>query len=823
MSLPLSQVAAPSTAGCRLVSIDGRAIPLVGVHVSADAGGGLARVVVEQRFSNTHADPLTATYQLPLPADGAVVGFSFLIGERRIVGEIDRKHRARQRFEQAIAQGRTAAILDQDRSSLFTQEIGNIPPGAEVIAEITVEQPLTWKQGSWEWRFPTVVAPRFMGSTTPDAARVSVDVADGPLSATAAMTLQIRDGMTGPARSTTHALQGAAELVSLPEGTALDRDIVVRWRVATPAPTASLELSQSGSATHGLLTIVPPVADTARSVVPRDLILLLDTSGSMGGRPLDQAKALGRALIDGMTAQDRLEMISFASRPDRWKSGPVSMGAIGRAQARRWLESQRARGSTQMRDGIIEALKSLRPGAQRQIILVSDGLIGFEKLIISTVLDKLPASSRVHTIGVGSGVNRSLTGPVARAGGGVEVVIGLDESSEEAAQILLARTSRPEIVDFTLSGTALIDHAPRRLPDLFAGSPSRISLHLKPGTLILSGHTAAGPWQTALEVPDTTGGRSVLATRFAREKVEDLELRIAAGGDKAVVDAQIEALGLSAGISTRLTSWIAATEEATVDPSAPTRTERVPHALPYGMSAEGAGLRRSRAVDRFEGFDDDIYCAVIAFSENELGAVPPSAPMSASQGAPRRGPADRFKGSAGGGGALPPSEEEEESVMDAEDSPMAGDFFGSPADPEPVIGRSRASARGGRQDKAPSRAFDGLRKKLSRRRATPKAPAKSESESVSKEKAAPISRTLIAVVKLHANGQLILEIILTAALDWAPTGTSLGMPVGGTRAGRYDAGQRIRLVLSLAEGAAIPTEITVDSSGTPLKLVVKRS
>ena len=788
MPLPHAQVAAPTT-GSRLVSVDGRVLPLTGVHVSADAGGGLVRVVVEQRFFNTHVDPLTATYQLPLPADGAVVGFSFLIGERRIVGEIDRKQRARQRFEQAVAQGRTAAILDQDRSSLFTQEIGNIPPGTEITAEITIEQPLTWRPGCWEWRFPTVVAPRFLGSLTPDPDRVSVDILDGPLATTAAVTLQIRDAMTGAACSTSHELQGEAEQVSLPMGTPLDRDIVIRWPVAAPTPTTNLELSEADGEAHGLLTIVPPVADLLRPVVPRDLILLLDTSGSMGGRPLSQAKALGRALIAGMTDEDRLEMISFAARPERWHAGPVAMDAAGRAQARRWLERQRARGGTQMREGIIEALRPLRTDAQRQVVLVSDGLIGFEKQVISAVLSTLPVSSRVHTVGVGSGVNRSLTGPVARAGGGVEVVIGLDESPDEAAEILLSRTSRPEIVDLALSGTALVEHAPRRLPDLFAGAPVRISLHLKPGTLVLSGRTVAGPWQTTLEIPAVAGGRAVVVTRFAREKVEDLELRVAAGGDRTAIDAEIEAIGLRAGISTRLTSWIATTAGVMVDPMAPTRAEQVPHARPYGMSVESAGLRRPLVHST-----NTAFLAMPPSGAMGAGAPPPAL-VSRKSRRSRSLPASR---------SVPPApvteqvQPEVQPGLDADEAVEDLDAFSAPKK-APLV-------------RAPRQLFDAVRALRARRKPT---------SSKATPPVAEAPRVLVATVRLHADGQLILEITLSAPLDWAPLSTSLGAPLGGTRAGRYGAGQRIRLVLSLADGVAVPAEVTVDSSGAPLTLMVR--
>ena len=161
MSMP--ETSAPSN-GARLVAADRRELPLTGTSLRAEAGGGVARTVVEQRFTNPYAEALAVTYSLPLPADGAVVGFGFRIGERRIAGEVAKRADARERYERALMEGKSAALLEQERSSLFTQEIGNLPPGETIVAEVVVDQPLRWiDEGAWEWRFPTVVAPRYLG------------------------------------------------------------------------------------------------------------------------------------------------------------------------------------------------------------------------------------------------------------------------------------------------------------------------------------------------------------------------------------------------------------------------------------------------------------------------------------------------------------------------------------------------------------------------------------------------------------------------------------------------------------------------------------
>lgn len=141
------------------------ALPLSSVRLEVEARGGLARVVLSQRFENHHDEALAVTYSLPLPPDAAISAFAFRLGERRIVGEIAPRADARERFEAALAEGRTAALLDQERETLFTQELGNVPPGVAVEVEIVLDQRLVWTHdGEWEWRFPTTVLPRYLGA-----------------------------------------------------------------------------------------------------------------------------------------------------------------------------------------------------------------------------------------------------------------------------------------------------------------------------------------------------------------------------------------------------------------------------------------------------------------------------------------------------------------------------------------------------------------------------------------------------------------------------------------------------------------------------------
>jgi Ca-activated chloride channel homolog len=596
-----ARTAAPSTGG-RLVTPDGRTLPFLGGALAVDAKGGLARVTLRQRFHNPYDEPLRVTYQVPLPSDAAVSGYAFELPTERIEGEVDTRHKARQRFEEALIEGRSAALLEQERSSLFTQEVGNIPPHSTVVCELRLDQLLAWDAvaGGWTWRFPTVVAPRYQGTKgrVADAAKLTVDVATGGTDAQMGLHLSVRDACTAAPRSPSHPLHVVGNEATLREegGVALDRDIVVSWPVAAPSAGVSLDLGRAATGRSasdhacGLLTLVPPTS--AATAVPRDLVVLLDTSGSMGGAPLRQAKQVTEALINSLGEQDQLQVIEFSVRPRAWKRGPVQATTANKALALSWLAKLRAGGGTEMKTGILEALATLRGEAQRQVVLVTDGLIGFEREIVGAVMQRLPRGCRVHTVGIGSGVNRSLLTPVARAGGGIEVIVGINDKADAAADALVRATGAPQVVDLRVEGPAVLavdHHSP---PDLMQGRPSRLALRLRPegGRLTVRGTTQAGPWQADLEVPAMAAGEgsAAVVTLVGRERVADLELKASLGED---VNAAVEALGIGYQISTRRTSWVAVSHALTVDPTAPTRSERVPQALPHGMSAEGVGLR----------------------------------------------------------------------------------------------------------------------------------------------------------------------------------------------------------------------------------------
>ena len=600
-------------AGGRLISVGGVALPLLGSKISATAHGGRARVQLTQTFLNAESAVLEVVYKVPLPADGAVCGYRFVIGASVVEGEVHRTREAKERYEQAIMEGRTAALLEQVTSSVFTQTLGNIPPGETIEVQLTIDHPLVWREeGSWEWRFPTVIAPRYLANTSAEQAkRLQIDVSDAPLASRFGLHLSVSDTKTGDWSSPSHALVPTAEGVAV-HAAQLDRDVVVRWPVAVAETGVSMAVARPVSngedatdpslCAYAQLGLVPPKA-APKSGVPRDVVLLLDISGSMGGQPLQQAVSVVSALVRGLGPEDYLEMITFGSRVRRWKRASVRVDAETREEACRWLQALRAQGGTEMHSGIREAVSGTPAihGVQRQILLVTDGYIGSEEVIMREILAERPDVTRVHTLAVGHAPNRTLTAGVARAGGGVETfVTGPQDEVAQAADTLLKRMQCPLVVDVNVSGSALLDVANRRVPDLFAGSPANLYARVRPegGTLTIEGRTAKGAWSRTVTVPATKEGfgDASIATAWARARVETLELQRIGGQPAAVVDSSITQLGLTFSIATRLTSWLAVSKEILVDGTTQRKTIEQPHEIPAGVQLENFGLRSAQGV-----------------------------------------------------------------------------------------------------------------------------------------------------------------------------------------------------------------------------------
>jgi Ca-activated chloride channel family protein len=606
------------------------ACPLEHTEVEAHITGFVSRVRVRQTFSNPRPQKIEAVYVFPLPQDAAVDAMVMTVGDRRIVGRIKPRQEARTIYEAARRAGHVASLLDQERPNIFTQSVANIEPGARVVIEISYVETLTFADGFFEFVFPMVVGPRYMPGTptgttgtgwspdtsqVPDASRISPPVAppDTRAGHDISLVVHLDAGMTirdlrstlhevnivrhGPQRATV-TLRNKAELPN--------RDFILRYRTSTDAIGDAFLLHTDERGTFFTLIVQPPRRVLPEQAVPKELLFVIDRSGSMRGFPIDKAKETMRLLITRMNPHDTFNLLSFAGGTGRCFPRPVPNTPANRARALRYLQDLYGSGGTEMMSAIREALGGTPdPDRVRIVAFMTDGYIGNDDAIIDAVRQHA-GTTRVFAFGIGNSVNRFLLDGMAHAGRGAVEYVTLQSQGKEAAQRFFKRVQAPVLTDITLDwgGLPVTEVYPRQVPDLFSHTPimvhGRLS-ELTSGTVVLRGTTGSGPFERRIAIRSTepASGHEALASLWARAKVTALMMQdhtaVHRGSMPAAGREAITNLGVRYGLLTPFTSFVAV-EEMTVTAGGQPVTVAVPVEMPAGVSHEGVfGSRRRSA------------------------------------------------------------------------------------------------------------------------------------------------------------------------------------------------------------------------------------
>lgn len=606
----------------------GLELPLKNTAVRAHLRGEVAEVVVRQRFVNDRKAPLEAIYTFPLPENSAVTDMKMVIGERTIAAEIRERGQAKQIYRDAAAAGHTAALLEQERPNVFTQSVANIPPGESIDVELRYLQTLSYDSGEYEFVFPTVVGPRYLPGDplarapsgaggrpdtdrVPDASRISppvlgqgvrtghdlsIDVvaeAGGPIVAWAA-----------PAHAVTAELAGPLLKVALARKHEIpNRDFVLRYRSAGARPTARLFLGPADKrGGHFMLHVEPPRLDVDALVGARELLFVVDVSGSMHGPPLALAKAAVREALAGARPVDTFDVITFAGGTRRLFGAPRPASEANLRQALEFVDGLVAGGGTEMAAAVDTALAApVEGGRHRYVFLLTDGYIGEEAEIARaarTLVDrqrKAGRRARVFGVGIGESPNSHLIAAISRAGDGAALHVRQPLDLPRAAQSFRRTIDSPVLTDVAVDWGALaVDDLSQALPpDLLATRP--LVLHGRytgavPTALHLRARVGARSVTFPIEVVRSAESADTLARLWARDRIGDLELTMATTTDHHQVDrarADILALGLQHRLVTPFTSFVAVDRSRRVTRSMETIVQ--PVEVPAGVDAHMAG------------------------------------------------------------------------------------------------------------------------------------------------------------------------------------------------------------------------------------------
>ncbi len=585
------------------------ALPLAKVAVEADVVERIASVKVTQTFVNLLKEPIEAVYIFPMAGSSAVSKFQMQVGARTIDGVIKERGEARQEYRQAVSEGKRAAILEQERDDVFTAQVGNIMPGEEITVTIIYSERLTYfASGHSEIRLPLVVAPRYIPGTVlnrpsvgegveldtnivPDASRISPPRLAHGLDAKIDLTLTVNLQLNGEDEildlaCSQHAVKSSFKkngitVTLASEKEMLDRDFVLSWKVAQGA-TSSLGLISHEAVEiggekycYGMVSINPPAkADNETYLAPRDIVFVLDRSGSMQGLKMSSAASALSILLNTLTPRDRFSICAFDDAiewftdrrsVDNDQFFPASLKILEKGQT--YLRKIEARGGTEMH-GALAAVGQLIQGRRKKkrqavVVVITDGEIGNDAQIFKFVQTQM-ADCRIFSVGIDTAVHDSFLKRLANLGGGTCSLVTPGEALESALTHVAREIGVPLITDLQIEDE--LTAAPSKSQDLFEGRPVSIFFRVKhdqlPAKITVCGdlQTAQSQTQGFSQVVDLLPTENqALPQLYARARVAELEdlIRSVDQNDARELQKEIVELAVAHSLLTRFTAFLA--------------------------------------------------------------------------------------------------------------------------------------------------------------------------------------------------------------------------------------------------------------------------
>jgi Ca-activated chloride channel family protein len=602
---PYFHVAAPGDAG-------GDAFPLKSTVVDAKIAGVIADVRVTQVYANAGNRPLEALYVFPGSTRAAVHGLEMRIGDRTLTARVRPRAEARQTYETAKTEGKSAALLEQQRPNVFQMNVANILPGDTVTVELRYTERIVPEAGEHAFVFPTVVGPRYGaepgGPGTPDTAawvknpylpadEVSASPATFRLTAAITAGMPIRDlhcashevtpEFTGPDQALVQLSGDAA--------TAANRDFILRYRLTGPELDGGLLLASGPAENFFLLTVQPPRRVIPEHLPPREYVFVLDVSGSMDGFPIQTAKELLRELLASLRPEDRFNVLLFAGGSRLLSPASLPGTPANLRRALDVIDGQRGGGGTELMPALEQALALPSDEATaRSLVVITDGFVSCEARAFDLIRRNLNRAN-LFAFGIGSSVNRHLIEGMARAGQGEPFVVTRPDEAAREARRFREYIASPVLTRLSLEadGFEIHDLEPAVLADVLADRPVVVTGKWKGerrGTLTLRGHAGDGPFQRTFSVAEAEAPDvgPALGYLWARSRIATLGDGSGASPG-AETEARITSLGMTYNLLTAYTSFVAVDSVPRLPGGVPAEPVKQPLPLPQGVGNLAVG------------------------------------------------------------------------------------------------------------------------------------------------------------------------------------------------------------------------------------------
>lgn len=542
-------------------------LPATATEVEIEVAGMVAHARVRQRFINPGNDFLEGQYRLPMPADSAVFAMRIELDGRLIEGEIREREAARIEYEAAKSAGMATALVERQSADTFATRVANIPPRSEVNVEIEYFQSIGYQDGRFELVFPLTIRPRY-GNTAINDLGAAIDAA-APAATTSSVTLPARIEVRVAAgipilkpESSSHLIDVSGKnsefrIHTRSEHIAADRDFVLSWapKAAATAQTASFVEDIDGQRYVSLM-LVPPTQVGPR--LPRELILVLDSSGSMLGAAWDGAQKAADFALTQLQTGDYFNVVDFDSSATALSPMSLPVNAQTIATAREFVATRSADGGTEIAGAINTAL-SLPPINERlrQVVFITDGAVGNEDAIYRQIVER-NSEARLFMVGIGNAPNRAFLRRSAELGRGFAEVIESIDAVDAPLRAMFRRIDAPVLKGIEVQWPGNAEAWPKTMPDLYAGEPLWLTSRIDDdsGEVKVRALSQNGDYAKSLSMAKATPAIGI-AKIWARRKIQALEDELNLGADEATVRADVLRTALEHRLLSRFTSFVA--------------------------------------------------------------------------------------------------------------------------------------------------------------------------------------------------------------------------------------------------------------------------
>ena len=571
-----------------------------------------AKVTIKQEYENVSDEWVEGVYLLPLPDNASIDGLLIKTDDGITKGVIKEKNEAKKIYKKAKEEGKKAAIIESERADLFTTKVANIAPKSKIIVEVSYIQPIAYLHDEFSLHLPNTLTPRYTpksfskqegelnsvqkistsgwankNSLNPPFQKKIQSSHDINITVTIDSGYKIAEVKSSSHKILWNKLKSQYKITLKDGKTPMNKDFRLSWKSkAEASPNAALFSQRGEDGDYLSLMVIPPQQELQNQTLPREIVFVIDSSGSMQGEAMRQAKASLIKALTYLSDQDKFNIIEFDSKLATLYKKSQNVTSKTLQDAKEFIDNMVADGGTEIKPALeLSFENSEEDGFLKQIIFLTDGSISNERELLKSIRANL-GNSRLFTIAIGSAPNLYFMRKSAEYGRGSMTYVNNMQNIEKQISQLFSQLKNPMLRDITIkfANGEEVEYFPNPIPDLYLGEPLMIYAKTKSDAnteITITGKLLDKEWKRTLQygnLPQSSG----ISKIWANKKINHLMDQSALGVNEETIKKQVTPLALKYSLASKYTSFVAVEEKISRPSEKDLKSQQVPNLIPKG-------------------------------------------------------------------------------------------------------------------------------------------------------------------------------------------------------------------------------------------------